>query len=72
MKTKMNGHRRRVELGRHIVADSKICGGQPTFKDTRIMVWLVLEQLEEGLPGMKSHASGTDGCQEGPLGKRLQ
>ena len=49
MKTKVNGHRRRVELGRHIVADSKICGGQPTFKDTRIMVWLVLEQLEEGL-----------------------
>jgi len=49
MKTKVNGHRRRVELGRHIVADSKICGGQPTFKGTRIMVWLVLEQIEEGL-----------------------
>ena len=49
MKTKANGHRTRVELGRHIVADSKICGGQPTFKGTRIMVWIVLEQLEEGL-----------------------
>ena len=49
MKAKENGQRRRVELGRHIVADSKICGGQPTFKGTRIMVWLVLEQLEEGL-----------------------
>src|SRR5882672_11576323 len=48
MKAKANGHRRRIELGRHIVADSKICGGQPTFKGTRIMVWLVLEQLEEG------------------------
>ena len=49
MKTKANGHRTRVELGRHIVADSAICGGQPTFKGTRIMVWIVLEQLEEGL-----------------------
>lgn len=49
MKAKANGQRTRVELGRHIVADSGICGGQPTFKGTRIMVWLVLEQLEEGL-----------------------
>jgi uncharacterized protein (DUF433 family) len=27
----------------------KICGGQPTFKGTRIMVWIVLEQLDRGL-----------------------
>jgi len=40
---------KRVELGKHIVADPEICGGQPTFKGTRIMVWIVLEQLEEGL-----------------------
>jgi len=39
----------RIELGRHIVADPKICGGQPTFKGTRIMVWIVLEQLDRGL-----------------------
>ena len=49
MKAKANEPRRRIELGRHIVADSKICGGQPTFKGTRIMVWIVLEQLEHGL-----------------------
>jgi uncharacterized protein (DUF433 family) len=49
MKTKANGQPRRVELGRHIVADPKICGGQPTFRGTRIMVWIVLEQLERGL-----------------------
>ena len=49
MKAKENGPRHRVELGRHIVADSKICGGQPTFKGTRIMVWIVLEQLDRGL-----------------------
>jgi uncharacterized protein (DUF433 family) len=48
-KAKADGTRRRIELGRHIVADSKICGGQPTFKGTRIMVWIVLEQLENGL-----------------------
>ena len=47
MKTKTNGQR--IELGRHIVADPQICGGQPTFKNTRIMVWIVLEQVEEGL-----------------------
>ena len=49
MKAKANGQRTCVELGRHIVADSGICGGQPTFKGTRIMVWIVLEQLEDGL-----------------------
>jgi uncharacterized protein (DUF433 family) len=49
MRTKTDAQPRRVELGRHIVADPKICGGQPTFKGTRIMVWIVLEQLEDGL-----------------------
>jgi uncharacterized protein (DUF433 family) len=49
MKTKSNGHSHRVELGRQIVADAEICGGQPTFKGTRILVWVVLEQIEEGL-----------------------
>jgi uncharacterized protein (DUF433 family) len=49
MKTKANGQRQRVELGRHIVADPGICGGRPTFKGTRIKVWIVLEQLEDGL-----------------------
>jgi uncharacterized protein (DUF433 family) len=48
MKTKPNEPGFRVELGRHIVADSQICGGQPTFKGTRILVWAVLEQLEDG------------------------
>ena len=41
--------RRRIELGRHIVADPEICRGQPTFRGTRIMVWIVLEQLDRGL-----------------------
>jgi uncharacterized protein (DUF433 family) len=49
MKANGNGGHHRVELGRHIVADVEICGGQPTFKGTRIMVWIVLEQLEDGM-----------------------
>jgi uncharacterized protein (DUF433 family) len=49
MKTKGNGKARRVELGKYIVADPEICHGQPTFKGTRIMVWIVLEMLERGL-----------------------
>lgn len=38
----------RVELGRYIVADPKICHGKPTFKGTRIMVWQVLDALARG------------------------
>jgi len=49
MSTKTNGLPHRIELGRHLVADPLICGGQPTFKGTRIMVWIVLEQLEDGM-----------------------
>jgi uncharacterized protein (DUF433 family) len=49
MSTKPTGLSHRIELGRHIVADPLICGGQPTFKGTRIMVWIVLEQLDRGL-----------------------
>lgn len=33
----------------HIVVDPKICHGQPCFKGTRIMVYLVLELLEAGV-----------------------
>ncbi|MBS3075137.1 DUF433 domain-containing protein [Candidatus Pacearchaeota archaeon] len=40
----------RIEINPYIVADSEICGGTPTFKDTRIMVWQVLELLEAGIP----------------------
>jgi uncharacterized protein (DUF433 family) len=46
---KENDKSQRVELGRHIVADPKICHGQPTYKGTRIMAWIVLEQIERGM-----------------------
>ena len=39
----------RVEINEYIVADSEICGGSPTFKKTRIMVWQVLDLLGAGI-----------------------
>jgi len=41
---------RRIEINKYIVADPEICHGKPTFKGTRIMVYLVLEMLEAGAP----------------------
>ena len=38
----------RIEINKHIVVDSAICHGKPTFKGTRIMVWQVLEMLQDG------------------------
>ena len=40
----------RIEINKYIVADSEICHGKPTFKGTRVMVWQVLEMLEDGAP----------------------
>jgi uncharacterized protein (DUF433 family) len=39
----------RKRLGRHIVVDSKICHGEPTFRGTRILVRDVLEQVAQGI-----------------------
>ncbi len=36
-------------LGRHIIADSAICHGEPTFRGTRILVAEVLEQVANGM-----------------------
>ena len=36
-------------LGRFIVANPKVCHGQPTFRGTRIFVADVLEQVAEGM-----------------------
>jgi uncharacterized protein (DUF433 family) len=38
------------QLGGSIVADSRICHGQPTFRGTRILVDLVLEHVADGTP----------------------
>ncbi len=36
-------------IGSHIVADSKVCHGKPTFRGTRILVADVLGQIAEGM-----------------------
>lgn len=36
-------------LGHFIVADSKVCRGQPTFRGTRVFVADVLDQVARGL-----------------------
>ncbi|ODS37440.1 MAG: hypothetical protein A7316_01785 [Candidatus Altiarchaeales archaeon WOR_SM1_86-2] len=38
----------RTEINDYIVVDSEICHGKPTFKGTRVMVYIVLEMLEAG------------------------
>lgn len=38
------------EYGQYIVADPKICGGELTFKGTRIFVKDVLEMVASGMP----------------------
>lgn len=37
-----------INYTEYITVDPKICHGQPCFRDTRIMVYLVLEMLEAG------------------------
>ena len=36
-------------IGRHIVADPKVCHGQPTFRGTRVLVADVLDQVASGM-----------------------
>jgi uncharacterized protein (DUF433 family) len=36
-------------IGRFVVADPAICHGKPTFRDTRILVADVLEQVSAGI-----------------------
>lgn len=38
-----------MEIGKYIVSEPLVCGGELTFRGTRILVRGVLESLEEGL-----------------------
>jgi uncharacterized protein (DUF433 family) len=38
----------RVEIGRHLTIDTRVCGGRLIFKNTRILVSDVLELLRAG------------------------
>lgn len=42
-----------MNIANYITIDPKICHGKPCFKGTRIMVYLVLELLEAGIPQEK-------------------
>jgi uncharacterized protein (DUF433 family) len=46
----MKAKTEQVRLGEYIVADPRICGGQPTFEGSRVMVWQVVEQVSSGMP----------------------
>jgi uncharacterized protein (DUF433 family) len=39
---------KRIEYGKYIVSDPKICGGEWTFKGTRILVQDVLQMIAKG------------------------
>jgi uncharacterized protein (DUF433 family) len=38
----------RVEIGKHLAVDTRVCGGRLFFKGTRIMVADAVELAEEG------------------------
>ncbi|MBU4321519.1 MAG: DUF433 domain-containing protein [Nitrospinae bacterium] len=39
---------RKIIINQYIVADPSVCHGKPTFKGTRVMVWQILDMLEDG------------------------
>jgi uncharacterized protein (DUF433 family) len=43
--------RKRIEFGQYIVSDPEICGGEWTFKGTRILVRDVLHMIAKGWDG---------------------
>ena len=46
---------KRIEINPYIVADPEICHGKPTFKNTRVMVWQILEMLKAGVAVSEIH-----------------
>lgn len=44
------GMKNPIHIQNYITVDPKVCHGKPCFKGTRIMVHLVLELLEAGVP----------------------
>ncbi len=53
-------------LGRFIVADPKVCHGQPTFRGTRIFVADVLDQVARGLDWETIICNGLQSKRAGP------
>ena len=46
---------KKIEINPYIVADPEICHGKPTFKNTRVMVWQILEMLKAGVTERQIH-----------------
>lgn len=42
--------RHNINIAHYIIVNPNICHGKPCFKGTRVMVYLVLELLEAGVP----------------------
>jgi uncharacterized protein (DUF433 family) len=59
-------------LGRYIVADPKICHGQPTFRGTRILVADVLEQVASGMAREAIIEEWNGGITEQAIGEAVQ
>lgn len=38
----------RIEIGKHLAADTRVCGGRVIFRGTRILVADALEMLDAG------------------------
>ena len=64
--------RKRIELGKYIVADSGICHGKPTFKGSRVMVWQVLRAIERGDPWEKICAAWPHAVTREAIAEALQ
>jgi len=45
----MNERKEAAQMGRYIIADPKSCHGKPTFRNTRVLVSDVLEQVARGM-----------------------
>ena len=45
----MKKHAKPKTIGRHIVADPRICHGKPVFRGTRVLVADVLDQVASGM-----------------------
>lgn len=45
----MKRNARPKAIGRHIVADPRVCHGKPVFRGTRVLVSDVLEQVASGM-----------------------
>ena len=58
--------------GQYIVTDPRICHGQPTFRGTRILVSIVLEQVASGMAWEKIIEEWRGSVSRDAIGEALQ